>query len=62
MSMAARSSNLEDQRSGANLQTESHMAMESQCWKGPEEMGALGSSPSCLAILVPSQRAAAQLS
>ena len=30
MSMAARSSNLEDQRSGANLQTEGHLGMEIQ--------------------------------
>ena len=34
--------------SGANLQTDSHMAMESQCQKGLEEMGTLGSSPSHL--------------
>ena len=47
MSMAARSSNLEDQLSGANLQTEGHADMQSQCQKGPEEMGASGSSPSC---------------
>ena len=31
MSMAARSSNLEDQMSGANLQTEGHVGMLSQC-------------------------------
>ena len=30
MSMAARSSNLEDQMSGANLQAEGHVGMESQ--------------------------------
>ena len=47
MSMATRSSNLEDQRSGANLQTEGHAGMESQCQKDPEEMGVSGSSPSC---------------
>ena len=46
--MAARSSNLEDQMSGANLQTEGHMGVESQHQKGPEEMGVLGSSPSHL--------------
>ena len=45
MSMAARSSNLEDQISGANLQTEGHADIEFQCQKGPEEMGASGSSP-----------------
>ena len=46
MSMAARSSDLEDQMSGANLQTEGHAGIESPCQKGPEEMGVLGSSPS----------------
>ena len=45
MSMATRSSDLEDQRSGANLQTEDHMGVESPHWEGPEEMGALVSSP-----------------
>ena len=45
MSMAARSNDLEDQMSGAILQTEGHMGVESQCQKGPEEMGTLGSSP-----------------
>ena len=47
MSMATRSSNLEDQMSGVNLQTEGHLGMECQHQKGPGEMGALGSSPSC---------------
>ena len=47
MSMAARSSDLEDQRSGVNLQTGAHTGMESQCWKDPEEMGKMGSSLSC---------------
>ena len=46
MSMAARSSDLEDRRSGANLQTEGHMGVESQCQKDPEETGEMGSSPS----------------
>ena len=46
MSMAARSSDLEDWIYGANLQTEGHVGMESQCWKDPEETGALDSSPS----------------
>ena len=40
MSMATRSSNLEDQRSGANLQTGGHTGVESQHQKGPVEMGA----------------------
>ena len=48
MSMATRSSNLEDQMSGANLQTEGHAGVESQCQKVPEEMGASVSSPSHL--------------
>ena len=43
--MAARSSDLEDQRSGASRQR-GHVGMESQCQKDPEEMGVLGSSPS----------------
>ena len=46
ISMATRSSDLEDQASGANLQTESHADMPSQSQKGPEEIGVLGSSPS----------------
>ena len=46
MSVATRSSNLEDQTSGANLQTEGHIEVQSQGQKGPEEMGTLGSSPS----------------
>ena len=48
MSLATRSSDLEDWMSGAILQTEGHTDMESQCQKGLEEMRALGSSPSCL--------------
>ena len=48
MSMATRSSDLEDQMSGANLQTEGHAGMESQHQKGPEETGMLGSFPSHL--------------
>ena len=45
MSMATRSSDIEDQTSGANLQTEGHGDMQSQSQKGTEEMRALGSSP-----------------
>ena len=56
MSMATRSSNLEDQTSGANLQTEGHMGVQSQCQKSPEEMGALGSSPSHLQSWSPARR------
>ena len=46
MSMVTKSSDLEDWMSGANLQMESHAGMPSQSQKDPEEMGALGSSPS----------------
>ena len=48
MSMATRSSNLEDQMSGADFQTEGHVGMQSKHQKGLEEMGVLGSSPSHL--------------
>ena len=44
--MATRFSNLKDQMSGANLQAEGHVGIESQHCKGPEKMGALASSPS----------------
>ena len=44
--MAAKPSGLEDQTSGANLQTEGHTPIPSQGQKDPEEMGALGSAPS----------------
>ena len=46
--MAAKSSDLEDQTSGANLQTKGHTPMPSRGQKDPEEMGALGSAPSHL--------------
>ena len=42
-----RSSDLEDQTSGSNLQMEGHVDLPSQSQKDPEETGALGSSPSC---------------
>ena len=45
MSMATKSSDLEDQTSGANLQTEGHTPMPLRGQKEPEEMGALGSAP-----------------
>ena len=48
MSMAARSSGLEDQTSETNLQMEGCMDGPSQSQKDPKEMGALGSSPSHL--------------
>ena len=45
-SMAAKSSNLEDWTSGANLQTKVHTPMPSRGQKDPEEMGVSGSAPS----------------
>ena len=48
MSMATRSSVLEDQTSGANLQMEGYMDGPCQSRKDTEEMGVLGSSPSSL--------------
>ena len=45
MSMAARCSDIEDQTSGANLQTEGHVDVQSKSQKGAEETGTLGSSP-----------------
>ena len=56
VSMATRSSDLEDQTSGANLQMEGHMDMPSHSQKYPEKMGALGSSPSHLPSLSPTRR------
>ena len=47
-SMATKSSDLDDQTSAVNLQTESHTPILSRGWKDPEEMGALGSAPSHL--------------
>ena len=46
MSMAAKSSDLKDRRSGANLQMEGHANVPSQSAKDPRELGTLGSSPS----------------
>ena len=48
MSMATWSSDLEAWTSGANLQTEGQVDMQPQSWKGTEEAGASGSSPSSL--------------
>ena len=45
MSMAAKSSNLADEMSGANLQMEGHMDMPSQSAKDLWEPEALDSSP-----------------
>ena len=54
--MATRFSDLEDQTSGANLQTEGCANVLSQSQKDPEEMGALGSSPSHLPSWYPARR------
>ena len=45
--MAAKSSDLEDRTSGANLQMEGHADVPSQSAEDLREWGALGSSPSC---------------
>ena len=58
VSMATRSSDLEDQMSGANPQMEGHVYMPSKSQKDPKEMGASDSSLSCL----PSQSLARRLS
>ena len=47
MSLAAKSSDLGDRMSGANLQMEGHADVPSQSAKDLGELGALGSSPSC---------------
>ena len=47
-SMATKSSNLDDQTSGANLQTEGHTLIPSRGHNDPEEVGAMGSGPSHL--------------
>ena len=46
VSMATKSSDLEDWTSGVNLQTEGHTPMPSRGQKDPEVMGAFGSDPS----------------
>ena len=48
MPMATRCSDLEDKMSGANLQTEGHVDVQSWIQKGTEKTGVLGSSPSHL--------------
>ena len=58
--MAAKLSDLVDKMSGVNLQMEGHVDVLSQSVKDQWESDALGSSPSPLAILVPSQEAAIQ--
>ena len=47
MSMATRSSNRDDQKSGVNVQTEGHSLKPPSGQNGPEETEAFGSTPSC---------------
>ena len=54
--MAAKSSDLDDRMSGANLQMEGHVDMPSQGAKDPRELGASGSSPSHLPSWSPARR------
>ena len=46
MSMAARSSDLDDQKSGVNVQTEGHTLTPPSSQHGPEETEVFGSTPS----------------
>ena len=55
-SMAAKSNDLEDHTSGANLQTKGHTPMSSRGQKDPEEMGASGSAPSHLPLWSPARK------
>ena len=56
MSMAAKSSDLVAETSGANLQTEGHMDMPLQSAKDLQEPEALDSSPSCSPSWSPARR------
>ena len=56
MSIVAKSSDLEDRTSGANLQMEGHADMPSQSAEDPRELGVLGSSPSHLLSWSPARR------
>ena len=46
MSMATKSSDIENQKTGVNIQTEGHTLTPPSSWHGPEETEAFGSSPS----------------
>ena len=61
MSVAAKSSDLVDEMSGANLQMEGHVDMPPQSAKDLWEPKTSDSSPLPLAILVPGQEATIQL-
>ena len=56
MSMAAKLSDLVDETSGVNLQTEGHTDVPPQSVKDQQELEALDSSPSCLPSWSPAQR------
>ena len=47
MSMAARSSDLDDQKSGVNIQTKGHTFTPLSSQNGPEDPEAFGSTQSC---------------
>ena len=53
MSMATRSSDLDDQKSGVNIQTENHTLTPPSSQNGPEETEAFGSTPSHLPPQLP---------
>ena len=46
MSVATRSSDLDDQKSGVNIQIEAHTLTPLHGWNGPEETEAFGSASS----------------
>ena len=56
MSMAAKSSNLVDKMSGANLQTEGHADVPTQGAKDPQEPEEEDSSPYCSLLWSPAWR------
>ena len=45
-SMATKLSNLDDQKSGVNIQTDGNTVTPPNGWNGPEEVEAFGSTPS----------------
>ena len=47
MSMVTRSSDLDDQKYGVNIQTEGHTLILPSGQNGPEDQEAFGSAPSC---------------
>ena len=53
VSLATRSNNLDDQKSGVNIQTEGHTLTPPSRQNGPEETEVFGSAPSCSPSLSP---------